>query len=558
MSISEIDKLEVNKDQTNFLRQCKDLFKYIKRKIIKIYVCPDFSNEQSSTPNPWSYINKQDNLTETEKCFDIFKDDTFLPLVQKCYEALDNIIKKMDENRKKVEFMKKNMEVGEKKMKLLSELNSQLNNFFNKEINNSSDENNENKDKIMEQLSLAKTFNLLNDLQTINSINSLNDFPSKQSNYKDNVNKKNDNINENTELTGDFSDETNTCDKISFIGQKRELNFKDIMELDKNNPKKANFENISFSSKFNPRNSSFSKSFSKNKINYNKKEISQSHIDFENILRSEFSAVYIPENEFLSEQNKDYILEIKNILKRISSIRFPQGKNKFDNPYLIGSHKIFKLKYLLNSIPSIDILFKCREIKNLEEIDLISEETMTNKLKLGYIEICKAYDKYSEIIKVTNKCKITINENVFFIYINLFFVDVQSSNYIKKEKCFSDYLYKNKIYNNNDVILICLFFRRWRRKFKLFFIMPEFLDIIIYLYYSHTEQKNIAIIIENIFFDLSNNQINYSNIKGNNLLCYFINEWYNNVENKEAINNAISTTNEYLLKNDFLSLVKSD
>ena len=29
----------------------------------------------------------------------------------------------------------------------------------------------------------------------------------------------------------------------------------------------------------------------------------------------------------------------------------------------------------------------------MDEIDLISQETMANKLKLGYIEICKAYDK---------------------------------------------------------------------------------------------------------------------------------------------------------------------
>ena len=86
--------------------------------------------------------------------------------------------------------------------------------------------------------------------------------------------------------------------------------------------------------------------------------------------------------------------------------------------------------------------------------------------------------------------------------------------------------------------------------------MPEFLDIIVYLYYNYTEQKNISLIIENIFFDLSKNQINYYNIKGNNIMCYFINEWNNNIENKEAINNAISVTNEYLLKNDFLALIK--
>ena len=37
MSLVGNDKLEVNKDQTNFLHLCKDLFKFIKKKIVKNY-----------------------------------------------------------------------------------------------------------------------------------------------------------------------------------------------------------------------------------------------------------------------------------------------------------------------------------------------------------------------------------------------------------------------------------------------------------------------------------------------------------------------------------------
>ena len=33
---------QVNKYQTFFLRKCKDIYKFIKRKIIKEYVCPEF------------------------------------------------------------------------------------------------------------------------------------------------------------------------------------------------------------------------------------------------------------------------------------------------------------------------------------------------------------------------------------------------------------------------------------------------------------------------------------------------------------------------------------
>ena len=47
-------------------------------------------------------------------------------------------------------------------------------------------------------------------------------------------------------------------------------------------------------------------------------------------------------------------------------------------------------------------------------------------------------------------------------------------------------------------------------------------------------------------------------MKGNNVFCSFINEWYTVSENKNAINNAISVTNELLLKNNYLTLIKTD
>ena len=561
MSLVANDKIEVNKDQTNFLHLCKDLFKFIKKKIIKNYVCEDFQNSLIPLSETWSYNHPEEELTQKDKSLNIFKDNTFLPLVQKCYEALEAVITRMDENRKNIEAMKKEVDNDMKKMKLLTELKSQLNKYFNngdKNSNNNTSNCGE-ANKLLEQLSLAKSFNILNDLQNMN-----NESAKENNNNKDNSVPKCDNISniiDNNDLTGDYSDETKSFDKLTFIGHKRDLSFDSILSSDKINiTKKSNFENISLMNK-NSNCPIITNNIivPKNKETQDKPQLSQSQSELEKILKWEFSSIYSSsQKDNLSGKSKDYVIEIKNILNRISSINFPQAKNKFENPVLVGSHKLFDIKYLLNSIPAIDILFKCREIKNMEEIESISKETMNNKLKLSYIDICKVYDKSSEVIKVTNKCKIDIKNNIFFIYINLFFVDVQNSNYIKKEKCFLNYASKNKMYENNDMILISLFFRRWRRKFKLYFIKPEFIDIIINLYYKHIEKKSIAHIIENIFFDLSNNKINYFEIKGNGLFCSFISEWYNNNENKKAINNAMNITNEYLLKNDYLSLVKFD
>ena len=248
MSSTNNEKLEVTKDQTNFLHQCKDLFKYIKRKIIKVYVCPEFPNPEVTIPNPWSYINKQETLTEKDKCCDMFKDDTFLPLVQKCYEALENVIKRMDENRKNVEFMKKNIEVGEKKIKLLSELNNQLNSYFNKgEGNNNND--GIGKNNIADQLNLAKTLTILNDLQNMNAIKTTNFPEAKENSNKDNIINKCDNNLENTDLTSDYLDETKTYEEIKLIGKKRDLNFNEILDADVKSKKKIKLDNIPFSEK---------------------------------------------------------------------------------------------------------------------------------------------------------------------------------------------------------------------------------------------------------------------------------------------------------------------
>jgi hypothetical protein len=298
-----------------------------------------------------------------------------------------------------------------------------------------------------------------------------------------------------------------------------------------------------------------------NSIN-NFKNKDNGEAEFEKILKNEFSSVYSDPNNIQS--NSEILQEIKKILKKIPQIKFPNNHNKFEDPSLIGSHKNFDTKYLLDSLPSIDILFKCNDIESMDEVNSIIEDTMSKKMHLSYIEICQVYDEESKIVKVTNKCKIKIKDNYFFIYINLFFVNIKISSYNKIEHCIDRFKFSNELYNNKDKILMCLFFRRWRRKFKLFFIVPEFLDIIINFYFN--EKNSFSSMIENIFYDLFNGDFNFHGNNNVNIddeanikeINGFIKEWYNNPEHKIALNSAISTTNELLLKNDFLSVVKID
>ena len=658
-------KREINKDVTNFNRLCKDLFKFIKRKIMNKYVRPESKIDNLEEEQElWKYYNTEEVITEEDKIYNIYKDSSFLLEVQICYRSLSKIISILDENRKNYDYLKKSIEVGEKKIKLLSELNSQLNKYFNSSNEkiplNQSQNNlkNFNDKNVLDHLSLMKSFNILNDLNIMNSLkdlnngeniinnnNTINNNNAKKENAKSQkskhkkaydsnfLNKKRENneryieINNhkyrktfdsfhpgskkesyvsNTSISKTSknnirSDKKEGLNNITSIIQNNETEKNEIISLiDKinlpeikspakenneaqiNTTVKENYINLNITNinstpsnsekvqkqyNSNIKNNGFTSSNSNNKSlnkssnGNNLKYKDNGEIEFEKALKNEFPSIY--SNEKLLDSNNDIILEIKNILQKISQIDFPKRGNKFDNPYLIGTYKNVDIIYLLDTLPAIDILFKCKDIKNISEIQSISAETMSQKLSLSYIEICSTYDKENEIVKVINKCKIKVKDNYFFIYIDLFYVNVNISVYTDKERCINNYLFSNEIYSNKDKLLICLFLRRWRRKFKLFFIAPEFLDIIINFYYN--EKESISLIIENIFYDLINGDIH---LKGKNNVVDeeknikeikdFISEWYTIPEYKTALNSAIVTTNESLLKNDFLSVIKSE
>ena len=269
----------------------------------------------------------------------------------------------------------------------------------------------------------------------------------------------------------------------------------------------------------------------------------------------------------LSDYKKNYYNEIKNIIDKIPNLKFNQ-ENKFDDPYLVGSYSHINLIYLLDYLPGIDLLFKCKDIKSLDELKIIAKETIQNKLSLDYIEIDNDYDKHNEIVKLTNKCKIKIKNNEnnqdnnnIFIYINLFFIGINLSSFNQKEESINKFFFNNKKYISvqKGKILICLYFRRWRRTFRLFFIMPELLDIIVNLYYN--EKESCTFIIQKIFYDLFYSQINFSqlnndiNIDQNNIneIKGFISEWYNTIKFKNDLYNSIIRTQELFMENDFYS-----
>ena len=655
---------ERDKDISNFHYLCKDLLKYIRRRIIKKYVFPELSLSLNEPNKKWKYYKGDDEIvTEEEKLYNLFKDNDFLKHVQKFYESLVIIINALEENVKNFEMSKKEIEIGEKKINLLFEVNYQLNKFFNPgadiPLNQRNKFNGKNSQNITNHLSLVKLLNILNELKIINTIkdsnimedNNNNNFSEISKVYDNDINKENNYIDNNSKLQikkENFKKEENIInndienqipfedqniintsyntniirkpsdnssikefkflskktkrDKDIYINRKSEKyidiydsNLIDLIETKYNynrsnnhnkqiikeddkyykkesnshdeiiefseneNIGKENNENIKFnrSISFDEENSNSNSNNSKS-INSNEFMINSKDLEFEKELKIQFSCIFS-----YGRSNSDIIHEIKNILNKIHDIKFPEDKNKFEKPYIIGSYKHFDAKFLLDSFPDIDIILKYNDIESVEEINEISKEIIYKNMGLNYIEISKRYDNENEIAQVKNKCKIKIKENDFFIYINLFFVNINISSYIKKEKCINKYLLTNDIYNSKNKILICLFLRRWRRKFKLFFIMPEFLDIIVDFYYD--ENIKISLIIEDICHDLINESINFSIKKGKiiddenkNEIIEFIREWFKISGHSEELNKAIISTYNYFLNDDFYSLFQID
>ena len=659
------NKKERDIDISDFHYLCKDLYKYIRRRVIKKYIFPEISYKKAELSlrkeetKFWKYF-KSDEVKEEDKLCNLFKDNTFLGRVQKFYESLENLINVLDVNQTNFEKSKKEIEIGEKKINILFEVNRQLNHFFNPGTDISLNSQNniingKNNPNLISHLSLFKLNNILNDLKKINAINDLNileaesdnnsssdisiiyDNIKSDNNYNNKIKKENYKKEDDNFINDDKEDEIHLENKIpvedqfiintsskkniknepfnnaikefKFLNKKKkrdkdmsneknekyidinDSNLINLLGIQNNKENANNYNNqIKFEDKYykkesnsdeelieisdnqsvekgNNQNINLKNSISSNEeynnlndSKQNKSLIKYKELEFQKELYNQFSCIF---SEKSLQLNKDIIHEIKNILIKIPEIKFPKNKNIVENPSVIGSYKHFDTNFLQDSPHSIDIILKYKDIESTEEIKKISKEIIYKNLGLNYIEISQEYDKDNGIAKIINKCKINIKENDFIIYINLIFVNVNISSYIEKEKCINKFMLTNKIYNNKCKILICLFFRRWRRKYKLFFIIPEFFDIIVDFYYK--ENEKIQIIIENIFYDLISGHINFSDQKSKiiddenmNEIIEFTEEWFKKPDYNEALNKAIISTYDYFSDNDFCSIFKID
>ena len=149
--MSAIKKKELTLQET-FYNLCKDLIRYIDRKIVKKYISPNQAqvpkekriynkdkDKERKYNNNWRYFYEDEETTEEERVKDIFKNNTFLINLQKLYNSLNIIVINMEENKKNIEILNKKLENESQKLKLYGEINYEISKYLiqnNININN--------------------------------------------------------------------------------------------------------------------------------------------------------------------------------------------------------------------------------------------------------------------------------------------------------------------------------------------------------------------------------------------------------------------------------------
>ena len=174
MSNSSIIKKKEPLNDT-FFNLCKDLLRFIDRKIIKKYISPNVAqipkemrnSENKKENKKWTYFFKDKELTEEEEIKDVFKDDKFLSYLQNLTNSLIIVVDYLEQNQKKIKRLEDDIKNKEAKLNTLNELKNLLNNYF--------DENNE-EDKTKNEG--KKNNNILEDKNLLNIMNKIQSFNS--------------------------------------------------------------------------------------------------------------------------------------------------------------------------------------------------------------------------------------------------------------------------------------------------------------------------------------------------------------------------------------------
>ena len=266
MSNSSIKKKEQPLNDTLY-NLCKDLIRFIDRKIIKKYISPNLAqipkemrnNNQNKTEitqkenKVWKYFFKGKDFSEEEEIKDVFKDDKFLLHLQNLNNSLNVVTDYLEKNQQKIKRLEDDVKNKEEKLNSLSQLKDLLNNYFDENNENKSKSENQKNKNILEDKNLI---NIMNKIQSLNStknitetkiseniidINNLNNLNNFNNNSKKTINMNINNNNINNNINNKIN---NNIDKAIHKNkdkdfQKENNNVKSTMNNKDNNTPKA-------------------------------------------------------------------------------------------------------------------------------------------------------------------------------------------------------------------------------------------------------------------------------------------------------------------------------
>ena len=264
-------------------------------------------------------------------------------------------------------------------------------------------------------------------------------------------------------------------------------------------------------------------------------------ISIEDELDSQIIKSFSPLN-----QGNERIKIIKEILSLIKGNDIINYNPRINGPYLIGSYKKISELPSFNYSAPIDILYTYKDILiDKKIIDYTINHIMKNVLNLNIFE-CSDLDEEDNKTRIIVKCKNKLNDKDIINFC-IIFADIgnEHNEQIINKLIFDGEKFKfEKIEEENKYINIILFLRIWRKKYKLFFLIPEILDEISRLNYD--PNKSIGLIILNIFYYLYNgindfnlDQKHLNMTKHKVLMENLIKAWYSNGNEKKKLKDAI-------------------
>lgn len=253
----------------------------------------------------------------------------------------------------------------------------------------------------------------------------------------------------------------------------------------------------------------------------------------------------------------------------LSSIKTKDIKNynpRINGPYLTGSYKTISELSSINYSSPIDIMYTYKDmLLNETIIDFTVNNIIKNTLNLNIIKKLEYPEDENKITKLSVKC--TSKQNIsIIIFFNIFFVDI-GFNY--NEKIVNDIIFNGEKMNfgkkeeEKKYITIILYLRTWRKKYKLFFIIPEILDEFVKKYFE--PNKSMGVIILNVFYDLYHSVIDFNSKKNQGILpkhksLYekLIQQCFEPDKNKEMIQKAVIDMNKLINNRNFRKLFITD